>query len=541
MSSVPSVARRAFVALAVLVAFYVTTIAIALVLLPLPVLVFMGMDHIRPVVLIAVAACCWIPAGLLLSGLLGVRPRRFEEPGLPLQREHAPALFAMLDELARAANTTAPHDVYISTTPEAFVAETGGGFLGSNSRRVLCIGAPLLATSTVGELRAMLAHELGHYLGGDTRLGGVLAFTIGAFRSVLDSTEQDALRAGSIHWSVDLGHAFARGVATQLVKFYAWIYLSLTRPMSRRQELAADALAASLAGRENAIRALQNVHLLDPLYSLYLETEVSRVVGVGAMPTDLLAGFERFRAQIGKHGVVAELETAVHDAKTDPFDTHPALSDRVAALRALPESSGHVLDAPGRTLLDGSFDLDGWLVDATYTSFRRADPKPVPRMPWSEITRVVMPAHAEQSGRKAAAALFTKLPHATTLSAMFAAVVQAFEAGRVVELVETYEPRIHDVPFHQRNELGMALASQMLAALFEAALLEQGAELDESLGDPSLVFRSHGETVRPAIIARDAMKVDAARRELSRWAALLASPATHALAHPAIASSGPVL
>jgi Zn-dependent protease with chaperone function len=171
-SSVPSVARRAFVALAVLVAFYLTVIAIALLLLPIPVLVFMGMDHIRPIVLIAVAACCWIPAGLLLSGLLGVRPRRFEEPGLPLQREHAPALFAMLDELAHAAGTTAPHDVYISTTPEAFVAETGGGFLGSNSRRVLCIGAPLLATSTVGELRAMLAHELGHYLGGDTASAG---------------------------------------------------------------------------------------------------------------------------------------------------------------------------------------------------------------------------------------------------------------------------------------------------------------------------------------------------------------------------------
>jgi Zn-dependent protease with chaperone function len=530
-SSVPSVARRAFVALAVLVAFYLTVIALALALLPIPVLVFMGMDRIRPFVLIAVAACCWIPAGLLLSGLFGVRPRRFEEPGLPLQREQAPALFAMLDELARAANTTAPHDVYISTTPEAFVTETGGGFLGSNSRRVLCIGAPLLATSTVGELRAMLAHELGHYLGGDTRLGGVLAFTIGAFRSVLESTEQDALRTGSIHWSVDLGHAFARGVAVQLVKFYAWIYLSLTRPMSRRQELAADALAASLAGRDNAIRALQNAHMLDPLYAFYLETEVLRVVAVGAMPTDLLAGFDRFVAQAGNHGVVAELEAAVRGAKTDPFDTHPALSDRVAALRALPARSSNVLDAPGRTLLDGSFDLDSWLVDATYASFQRADRRPVPRMPWSEISRVVMPAHVAQGGRKAAAALFGKLPQATTVPAMFAAVVQALEAGRVVELVETYEPRIGEVPFHQRDSVGMALASQMLAALFEAALLEQGAALEESLGDPSLVFRSHGETVRPAIIARDAMTVDAARRELSRWAALLTTPTPPA--HPA--------
>ena len=469
-----------------------------------------------------------------------MHPPRFSEPGLPLRREQAPALFALfalLDELAIAARTKAPDDVYVSATPELFVTETGGGFLGKNSRRVLCIGAPLLATSTVGELRAMLAHELGHYVGGDTRLGGVLAFTEGAFRSVLESTEQSALRADSIHWSVDLGEAFARGVAVVLVKLYAGIYLRLTRPMSRRQELAADALSAELSGRENAVRALEKVHVLGPLYSIYLETEVARVIGEGAMPTDLLAGFERFRTHIDAHGVIAAIDNEAREAKTNPFDSHPALADRVAALRALPEGPPHLLDASGRTLLDGAFDLDAWLVEGTFSSYERTDPKPVARMPWSEIARVVLPRNAHQSGRDVAAALFAKLPEATTLSAMFVSLVRAFEAGRVAEMVEAFEPATQQVPMHQRQALIDMVAGRMVGAVFAAALLEQGAEIDESLGEPTLLFRVRGETVRPQLIASDSMTKEEARHELVRWVVLLASSPPAPPPAPALAAS----
>ena len=58
MCPVPSLARRALVALAVLVAFHLTVIGIALALLPVPVFVFMQMNRVQPVQLIAVAAFC---------------------------------------------------------------------------------------------------------------------------------------------------------------------------------------------------------------------------------------------------------------------------------------------------------------------------------------------------------------------------------------------------------------------------------------------------------------------------------------------------
>lgn len=43
--------------------------------------------------------------------------------------------------------------------------------MGVGSKRVMGLGLPLLNALTVSELRAVLAHEFGHFVGGDTSLG----------------------------------------------------------------------------------------------------------------------------------------------------------------------------------------------------------------------------------------------------------------------------------------------------------------------------------------------------------------------------------
>ena len=63
-----------------------------------------------------------------------------------------------------------PTEVYLVADVNAFVT-TRGGFMGFGSRRVMGLGLPLLQTLGVRELRAVLAHEFGHYHGGDTKLG----------------------------------------------------------------------------------------------------------------------------------------------------------------------------------------------------------------------------------------------------------------------------------------------------------------------------------------------------------------------------------
>jgi Zn-dependent protease with chaperone function len=530
----PSLARRALVAIAVLGSFYAVTATIALALLPLPVLAVMHMRTFNPFMILVAFACCWIPSYGLIMGLLGVRPPKFTPPGRELARSDAPALFAMIDDLAAQAGVAPPSAVYVSPLPSFFVCETGGGFFGSKSRRVLCIGAPFLATFSVGELRAVLAHELGHYLGGDTRLAGLLAYTEGAFSSVLDATERDALQDGAIHWMVDAGRGLSSAIGEGLVKLFAKVYLKLTRPMSRRQELAADVLSAELAGRETAIRALEQAHVIGPLYDAYLANELAPAIEAGAMPTDIASGFDRFTHNLRLHGKVDQLTRAVKEEKTDPFDTHPALADRVAALRVLPPGPEHLVNASARTLLDGDFALDAWIVDATFDHFSgKLPPSPVPRMTWRDFEVYILPTKLYERARETAAKLHPLFPHAQTLGAMLGAVVYAYETGRMAGVVATVTPDIRHVPPAHQQELGLAIAAGAVASLFEGALLERGATLGESLGERCNVFLLGAETVRPGVIAVDAMENDVARCELARWTSFLAGPPVPSAPPPA--------
>lgn len=81
----------------------------------------------------------------------------------------------MLDEPGARAGTAPPEEIYLTALPDLGVTEIGGT-LGIGGRRILVLGVPLLHWLTVAELRAGLAHELGHYLGGDTKLSGVVSY-----------------------------------------------------------------------------------------------------------------------------------------------------------------------------------------------------------------------------------------------------------------------------------------------------------------------------------------------------------------------------
>src|SRR6185437_11012238 len=60
--------------------------------------------------------------------------------------------------------------VFLMPDVNAWVAQRGG-VMGFGSHRVMALGMPLMALLTVPEFRAVIAHEFGHYHGGDTRLG----------------------------------------------------------------------------------------------------------------------------------------------------------------------------------------------------------------------------------------------------------------------------------------------------------------------------------------------------------------------------------
>lgn len=510
----PSVVGRALLAIALLVGFYLLTLGVAVVLLLVPVVLAWttGLRNLR--LLIFAFAICWIPAFLLFLSMFDIRRAPFTPKGRRLAPEEAPELFAILSELARAASTEPPSEVYLTDRVDLSVTETAGLF-GKRGHRILSIGAPVLAWTTVEELRAGLAHELGHFAFGDTRLLGLVSYAHAAFRAVLENTERAPFADSGIS-SIEAGFAMAKGIGDALVENYAKFFFWLTRKSDRRAELAADQLAGRLVGSDAAIRLLEKFSVAGPLYDVYLDQEVGFALAAGGLPIDLTAGFAAFSARLKERGVTKEIEEAVRKETTSFYDAHPALTDRVEALRRVPLTT-YIHDPRSAAALV-ALDLDAWLVSSVMTN---ASVRGVAPMRWADMPRAVFAPHCMRQARETAAQLFSLHPEASTLTAMFATIVRSLGEGRLESIAHYLEPELASVPPHLRWQAVKRVGARTINALFSGALLERGAEIDVSLGEPSLVFRLQGTPVAPGDLASRSIDDAEICAALQRWAASL--------------------
>src|SRR5258705_1515010 len=112
-------------------------------------------------------------AGIVAALWRVLRPKPEPMTGVPVVRSQAPQLWHTVHELAATAKTRVPDEIVLIPMVNAAVSEDARllGLLGG--RRRLYLGVPLLQALTVAQLRAILAHELGHYSGQHTRLGAI--------------------------------------------------------------------------------------------------------------------------------------------------------------------------------------------------------------------------------------------------------------------------------------------------------------------------------------------------------------------------------
>lgn len=232
MSSSPSLAGRVVLAVGLMLGFYILAVAIAGALLYVPYAewTYAGKLHLK------LALFCILGAGTILWAILP-RPDRFVPPGPPLNPKEHPKLFQILVGISKATQQETPSEVYLTAEVNAWVMDRGG-MMGFGSRRVMGLGLPLLEVLSVSQLRAVLAHEFGHFYGGDTKLGPWIYKTRAAIGRTLEGLAQhSSLLQKPFHW-------------------YGKAFLRMTHAVSRRQEFTADALAARIVGCRSLIEGL---------------------------------------------------------------------------------------------------------------------------------------------------------------------------------------------------------------------------------------------------------------------------------------------
>lgn len=335
MAARGKLALRAIIAILLMIAFFAFAIALAGALIGGAYFLLSSIGAVVNIKLILLQAllgvACLVAAGIILWSVVP-RIDRFEPPGPEVTAADAPELFAEIHTLAAAAEQAPPAHVYIVHDVNAFVTSRGG-WMGFGSRRVMGVGLPLLETLTVAELRAVIAHELGHFHGGDTKLGPWIYKVRGAIgRTIENLASVDGARTDSD------GLNFIIDAIVALRKPFLWFgagYMRVTQAISRAQEYGADALAVRLVGSSALAEGLKKTHAASGAFDYYMRAEVEPILSLGYRPpiTDGYRAFLQVEdlAKILEQSVAQALE---HGAE-DPYDSHPPLRERVAAAMAL--------------------------------------------------------------------------------------------------------------------------------------------------------------------------------------------------------------
>lgn len=364
----PSLVGRAILAIVLMIGFYVLAIGIAAGLLYLPYAEIKNTEQLH----IKLVLFCLCSAGAILWAILP-RPDLFKAPGPSLQADTHPRLFRELTSIAQSVKQAMPSEVYLIPNVNAWVSQRGG-VMGLGGRRVMGLGLPLMKVLKISELRAVLAHEFGHYHGGDTALAPWVYKT----------------RIAIIRTLENLGN----GLIQKPFMCYGKIFLRITHAISRQQEYAADALAAEIAGTNALISGLQVVYTAGTAFDDYWRGEVAPLISAGYRPpiTDGFAAFLHSEPIIKRTTEVLakEMTTANHN----PYDTHPPLKDRVAALASESAISSPENDPAAITLIE---DVDGLEREMLASAFGEDGNHRLKDIRWEDARKAVyMPAWQKQ-------------------------------------------------------------------------------------------------------------------------------------------------
>ncbi len=211
-------------------------------------------------------------------------------------RNHAEGLlYETVQKIANRLTISTP-EVWIYDSPDPNAFATGP----SKNNSMIAVSTGLLNNLNENEVRAVLAHEMGHVYNGDMFTTTVLAGLMNTFVHFISRmvyrhvAERNAMLALGVYFFLQI-----------VLSILAMIPISW---WSRRREFSADRFAANTVGKDHMISALQSIGRWVNQVQYQYQTE-------DALATMKISGKTRSFMQV--------------------FSTHPPIEARVAALQKL--------------------------------------------------------------------------------------------------------------------------------------------------------------------------------------------------------------
>ena len=276
-------------------------------------------------------------------------------PGRVLTAEACPGLWGYVTGLAERVGSDPPQNLVVGFAPTFFVTEADVQCLdGLLNGRTMYLSLPLCRILTTDELSGVIAHELGHFKGEDT------AFSLhfypiyrGALGSLI-GVKESASRINSIFSAIPFFAINLLGLAGSLslfpsgymIGYFLECFAGAENAVSRDRELAADSVAASVAGAPAIATALVKLYAFTEEWNGLVGSIRDRLAAEWASEREATPDATSFFANVGElyayrvrqAATLESLESLDTMTIPHPTDSHPPLSARLAALGLTVES-----------------------------------------------------------------------------------------------------------------------------------------------------------------------------------------------------------
>lgn len=295
---------------------------------------------------IVLGVCVIAVAGYCLAIVLKPLIKIFERPearGKEVSRKDHPELFSLIDEVVMKADCLQPKHVRISNECNAYVyypSLLGYIFTG---RQNLTIGLPLLYGLNKTELKAVLAHEFGHFTQKSVSMNRVanlsefICASIARAQDEIDQEDDESITK------------YAKGFASIAGKIMAKQYHKVApynAVLSRAQEFDADHYSQMIAGTEGSVSALCKIGDISARWAHFTDIIASYEKDSERAPENVLSAFTAYSSHVDRLSG-RDIKTYLHYSKPEEqlgsrlepeedLGTHPSDAERVDAILSYP-------------------------------------------------------------------------------------------------------------------------------------------------------------------------------------------------------------
>lgn len=288
----------------------------------------------------------------------------------PIKKEDEPQLFNLIEEIVNEVKTDFPKKVYLSADVNASVFyDSSFWSMFFPVRKNLQIGMGLINTVTQSELKAILAHEFGHFSQRTMKVGSyVYNVNQVIFNLLYDNEGYDKLMQ---RWANTSGYfaifvSFSLKIINQIKEVLTSLYEVVNKnylALSREMEFHADEIAASVTGYEPLQKSLIRLSLADHSFSLvssFYDEKIPENIRSNNFYEEqmfamlFLSAYNDFNIQNGLPQVSTDELNRFNKSKlviTNQWASHPSTEERIARLEATGLKATNLNNSPACDLL----------------------------------------------------------------------------------------------------------------------------------------------------------------------------------------------